>query len=58
MGTQLRPTERSTAAPTFRPMSIVAKGSPISATAKLLCIIVMSIGFVFFFIVVRLSRVW
>jgi len=30
------PTERGTAVPTFRPMSIVAKGSPISATAELL----------------------
>jgi len=33
MGTQL-PTERSTAAPTFRPVSIVAKWTPISATAE------------------------
>jgi len=32
----LAPTERGTAAPTFRPMSIVAKRSPISATAGLL----------------------
>jgi len=33
------PTERGTAAPpTFRPMSIVAKRLPISATAELLCI--------------------
>jgi len=30
------PTERGTAAPTFRPMSTVAKRSPISATAELL----------------------
>jgi len=30
------PTERGTAAPTLRPMSIVAKRSPISATAELL----------------------
>jgi len=30
------PTERGTTAPTFRPMSIVAKRSPISATAELL----------------------
>jgi len=30
------PTERGTAAPRFRPMSIVAKLSPISATAELL----------------------
>ena len=30
------PTERGTAAPSFRPMSIVAKRSPISATAELL----------------------
>jgi len=30
------PTERSTAVPHFRPMSIVAKRSPISATAELL----------------------
>ena len=29
-------TESDTAAPTFRPMSIVAKWSPISATAELL----------------------
>jgi len=29
------PTERGTAAPTFRPMSIVAERSPISATAEL-----------------------
>jgi len=29
------PTERGTAAPTFRPMSVVAKGSTISATAEL-----------------------
>ena len=30
------PLKRDTAAPTFRPMSIVAKRSPISATAELL----------------------
>jgi len=30
------PTERDTAAATFRPTSIVAKRSPISATAELL----------------------
>jgi len=37
MGTQLPlPTERGTAAPTFQPMSIVAKQLPISATAELL----------------------
>jgi len=30
------PAERGTAAPTFRPVSIVAKRSPISATAELL----------------------
>jgi len=30
------PAERGTAAPTFRPMSVVAKRSPISATAELL----------------------
>jgi len=30
------PPERGTAAPTFRPMPIVAKRSPISATAELL----------------------
>jgi len=30
------PTERGTAAPTFWPMSIVAKRSPISATAVIL----------------------
>jgi len=35
MGNQL-PMETGTAAPTFRPMSIVAKRSPISATAELL----------------------
>ena len=29
------PTERNTAAPTFRPVSIVAKRSPVSATAEL-----------------------
>ena len=29
-------TERGTAAPTFQPMSIVAKRSPISATAEIL----------------------
>jgi len=34
-GTQLRP-KRGTIAPFFRPMSIVAKRSPISATAELL----------------------
>jgi len=28
-------TERGTAAPTFRPISVVAKRSPISATAEL-----------------------
>jgi len=35
-GTQLPPTERGTAAPTFRPTSIVAKRSSITATAELL----------------------
>ena len=38
-GTQLSPMESGTAmtaAPTFRPMSIVAKQSPISATVELL----------------------
>jgi len=35
-GDPASPTERGTAAPTFRPMSIVAKRSPISATAELL----------------------
>ena len=35
-GTQLTPMERDTTASTFRPMSIVAKRSPISATAELL----------------------
>jgi len=30
------PTERGTASPTFRPMSVVAKQSPSSETAKLL----------------------
>jgi len=35
-GTQLPPMERDTTASTFRPMSIVAKRSPISATAELL----------------------
>ena len=29
--------KRDTAAPTFRPMSIMAKRSPISATAEVLC---------------------
>jgi len=39
MGTHLPPTERGTAAlPTFRPMSIVDKRSPISATAELLLV--------------------
>jgi len=33
---QLPPTDRGITAPTFRPMSIVAKRSPISATAELL----------------------
>jgi len=37
MGTQLPLSESGTAAPTFRPMSIVAKWSPISATAQLVC---------------------
>ena len=36
MGTQLPRTERGTADPTFRPMSVAAKRSPISATAELL----------------------
>jgi len=35
MGTQIPPTERGTAATTFRPMSAEAKRSPISATAEL-----------------------
>jgi len=35
-GDPATPTERGTAPPTFRPMSIVAKRSPISATAELL----------------------
>jgi len=34
MGTQLFTAERGTAAPSFLPMSIVAKWSPISATAE------------------------
>jgi len=36
MRTQLTPTERETAAPTFRPMPTVAKRSTISAAAELL----------------------
>jgi len=35
-GNPAPPTERGTAAPTFRPVSFVAKRSPISATAELL----------------------
>jgi len=35
-GDQLPAPKRGTAAPAFRPMSIVAKQSPISATAELL----------------------
>jgi len=35
-GDPAAPTERGTAAPTFRPVSIVAKRSRISATAELL----------------------
>jgi len=35
-GDPARLTERGTAPPTFRPMSAVAKRSPISATAELL----------------------
>ena len=35
-GAQLSPLERGTAAPSLRTMFIVAKGSPISATAELL----------------------
>jgi len=35
-GAPAPPTERGTGAPTFRPMSSVAKWSPISATAELL----------------------
>jgi len=34
-GDPVSPTERGTTAPTFRLMSIVAKWSPISATAEL-----------------------
>jgi len=34
-------TERGTAAPMFRPMSIVAKLSPVSATAELLLLLVL-----------------
>ena len=36
MGTQLSPQKGGTHPPNFRPMSIVAKRSPISATAELL----------------------
>ena len=36
LGTQLPTTQRGTEAPTFRPMSIVAKRSPISASAEIL----------------------
>jgi len=39
-GDPAAPTERGTAAPTFRPMSIMAKRSPISATAELFCVCV------------------
>jgi len=35
-GDPASPTKRGTAAPSFRPMSIVAERSPISATAELL----------------------
>jgi len=35
-GSLAPPTERGTVAPTFWPMSIVAKGSPMSVTAELL----------------------
>jgi len=35
-GDPAHPTERGTAAPTFRPMSIVAKRLPISVTVELL----------------------
>jgi len=40
VGTQLLPptTETGTAAPSFHPVSIVAKRSPISATAELLLV--------------------
>ena len=39
----LPPTERGIAAPTFRLMSIVAKRSPISATAELVVIMVQAV---------------
>jgi len=38
------PTERGTAAPTFRPMSVVTKRSPISATAVVLVTIEYSVS--------------
>ena len=38
-GGELPPSERGTASPTFRPMSIVAKRSPISVTAQLLILL-------------------
>jgi len=41
MGNQLPHKERGTAAPTFRPMSIVNRRSPISATAELLLLPVL-----------------
>ena len=34
--------KRGTTAPTFQPMSVVAKWLPISATAELLCVITSS----------------
>jgi len=38
-GAQYPPSKRGTAAPSFRPMSIVAKQSPISATGELLLLL-------------------
>ena len=40
-GNPAPPTERGTARPTFRPMSTVAKRSPISETAELLFVVVL-----------------
>jgi len=38
-GTQLLPRKGAQQSPTFRPMSIVAKQLPISATTELFCLI-------------------
>jgi len=39
-GTQLVPAKKGSSSPHFRPMSTVAKRSPISATAELLLLII------------------